>query len=968
MATSTDIKNRASALSGKTDSNSVTPQEVGQLIYDTADLAEQAVRNGGSLGIRKVYASVSAMEADGTAPKDTWGNPMKKGSLCLIYDGTSTGADNNKVFAFTDPGWQIATHLDAAYATREMVEDITGLDDYPVFSATKAYAAGDVVNYNGKLYRFTANHTAGVWTGTDAAETDAVKAHIVQELGNDENAVMSQKATTDKITELEESTNTKFSELDKKFNELNISSLYPINGVDGGNTYTLETAIAQVPAEYRTIVGLKITFISNETSKPETWGYNGGTFTSTTNWNLGTDNEKLDKLNEDVTGLQKTIGTAGGGSIDISEQFIFTENGLIPGYTDGNIMLGVVYSSTKYSYSDFVDISEYVSITIKCLHLSLVSAAGLCFYSEGKQPLKGYTFNENSSNLNNLETESIEIPSGAKYIRTTIFINGEADFSCEALKGSGILLDIETIKQDNEKLKQDLASTKDGIVLSVSYSNENFTNGYIETVPIIEGTPLSLTIHNHNDWRCCIIDVSNNLYNAIVVSGLGGEAARLVCFIDSENVVISQSESLKVSSNEKLVIPEGTSKVVYNSRPKGYNTSAIYEAKISVYNNNALGLSDILGVETEESSVLGVIDCPETDIIKTYKNFILRESIEGTTRKFFYSNDSGATFTESENTLGLITYLAWFSTGRAIVATATNCYYTDDFKTFTESTVLDYNGEPFVPNSVHFGDLTACFHDETFVVNGKECMFWVDYGGSAGYIPRAWFTNDYGVTVKCVMKNNETIIEGSPLSIRHFHATAWDKFDNCIWINTGDHTNESYIIKGVLQEDDNWVFSIIQRGSANDKYGGMIVNRLYVDMISDFTGGRNTGILRMSKLLPQNSFKYVYNSGGTQPVSNYFFDSVGNRVLLHPGEVIGKILYAKRDLNFKQCTVRFNGAIKIPFYLSNNYNGTVVVVGYPSDWNPITDIYLNSQKLFIKSLVSFRENHSHNTFSVYQNC
>ena len=37
-----------------------------------------------------------------------------------------------------------------------------------VFSATKAYSAGDYAVYNGKLYRFTADHAAGAWVGTDA--------------------------------------------------------------------------------------------------------------------------------------------------------------------------------------------------------------------------------------------------------------------------------------------------------------------------------------------------------------------------------------------------------------------------------------------------------------------------------------------------------------------------------------------------------------------------------------------------------------------------------------------------------------------------------------------------------------------------------------------------------------------------------------------------------------------------------
>lgn len=87
--------------------------------------------------------------------------------------------------------------------------DNTGVGDYPTFSESTAYSAGDVVNYQGRLYKFTADHAAGAWTGTDAEETDTVKAHIVQDTGDDENAVMSQKATTDKFTELEGETNNK---------------------------------------------------------------------------------------------------------------------------------------------------------------------------------------------------------------------------------------------------------------------------------------------------------------------------------------------------------------------------------------------------------------------------------------------------------------------------------------------------------------------------------------------------------------------------------------------------------------------------------------------------------------------------------------------------------------------------------------------------------------------------------------
>lgn len=118
MGTSAEIKQRASALAEKTDVNSITPKEVGGIMYDLASHGENVLRNGGTLGIRKVYESVAAMEADSTNPKDFWGDPIKKGNLVVIYDGTTTGVDNNKIYAFMKPGWELATKLDAAYATK----------------------------------------------------------------------------------------------------------------------------------------------------------------------------------------------------------------------------------------------------------------------------------------------------------------------------------------------------------------------------------------------------------------------------------------------------------------------------------------------------------------------------------------------------------------------------------------------------------------------------------------------------------------------------------------------------------------------------------------------------------------------------------------------------------------------------------------------------------------------------------
>ena len=42
-----------------------------------------------------------------------------------------------------------------------------GASDYILFSTSSNYSIGDVVRYDGKLYKFTAEHAAGTWIGTD---------------------------------------------------------------------------------------------------------------------------------------------------------------------------------------------------------------------------------------------------------------------------------------------------------------------------------------------------------------------------------------------------------------------------------------------------------------------------------------------------------------------------------------------------------------------------------------------------------------------------------------------------------------------------------------------------------------------------------------------------------------------------------------------------------------------------------
>lgn len=88
------------------------------------------------------------------------------------------------------------------------VTAIVGIDDVPQFSGQTSYKVGDFVRYTGRIYKFSAAHSAGQWKGTDTTPsslaeyikaTTGATVEAVQEWGDGETDVMSQKALTDKI-------------------------------------------------------------------------------------------------------------------------------------------------------------------------------------------------------------------------------------------------------------------------------------------------------------------------------------------------------------------------------------------------------------------------------------------------------------------------------------------------------------------------------------------------------------------------------------------------------------------------------------------------------------------------------------------------------------------------------------------------------------------------------------------------
>ena len=126
---------------------------------------------------------------------------------------------------------------DYAKGVGDTIQGNTGVNEYPAFSSSTQYAAGSVVRYNNKLYRFTALHPAGAWVGTDAIETSI-------------------KAETDvKLTELESIVdNYWWAEKDNIIDQLefaNKSFIVNTGQITGADTRLLSKVIA---FNYQTLV------------------------------------------------------------------------------------------------------------------------------------------------------------------------------------------------------------------------------------------------------------------------------------------------------------------------------------------------------------------------------------------------------------------------------------------------------------------------------------------------------------------------------------------------------------------------------------------------------------------------------------------------------------------------------------------------------------------------------------------
>lgn len=105
------LQKRADTLRKRTQTDSISPEDVGGLHYDTLEYIAGMERSADGLGIRKIYKTSALMEAD-IEPVGTNGKALRFGQLVCVYDSDNpTSIENGNIYAWQNPGWLLMGNI-----------------------------------------------------------------------------------------------------------------------------------------------------------------------------------------------------------------------------------------------------------------------------------------------------------------------------------------------------------------------------------------------------------------------------------------------------------------------------------------------------------------------------------------------------------------------------------------------------------------------------------------------------------------------------------------------------------------------------------------------------------------------------------------------------------------------------------------------------------------------------------------
>jgi hypothetical protein len=186
----------------------------------------------------------------------------------------------------------------------------------------------------------------------------------------------------------------------------------------------------------------------------------------------------------------------------------------------------------------------------------------------------------------------------------------------------------------------------------------------------------------------------------------------------------------------------------------------------------------------------------------------------------YLSLDCGSTNTSSldvSSDLTTVTFAHIFSNGNILFCGQQKAYYsTDNLATYHEATVIDIDGNPFVPIANGVFRTIGANH----VNINREILTWGCYAtetNTAYTNINVWYSTDNGLTIKSAYK----FMESEPiLNTHHIHGINWNPNDSSFWVTTGDDTylgkDACHWLRGEYNiNNDIWEWDSIRSGDIN---------------------------------------------------------------------------------------------------------------------------------------------------------
>ena len=389
MDTIYSLLKRAKELKEKSQVDSITPEEGGKLHEDTLAYIALLEQSTDGLGIKKVYQSKSAMEAD-TDPVGTNGKTLRYGQLVSIYDDAhADSSENGNIYAYQKPGWLLMGRVSGGNTILPIVQE-TGYHEDKIMSQKSITEALNELRQVKMEERTSVNPASLNWGNGGWRKSNG-------------NVFLSEDFVCTQLSVIG------YSRVEFQYQAYSAILASLICDADGGiiqkfgvekngAPLTWNTAAVDLPANAAYI---KLT------------GYNK-IKPSLTLIKKITVNEKATNLGGKLSDLKESV----------KNLFLQDYTNSIRYNTGGINVLDGSFASNGYNtfaVSDFIEVPEG-AVKINLGYQGYSKIYGSVIYNSDKKKIAGYSVMVDAAKAGDVyETGYIDIPEGAKYVRITSY-------------------------------------------------------------------------------------------------------------------------------------------------------------------------------------------------------------------------------------------------------------------------------------------------------------------------------------------------------------------------------------------------------------------------------------------------------------------------------------------------------------------------------------------------------------------